>query len=384
MKHKRALYRYNLSLLFASIGMIGLIASILHACFIINRNANFNPTTLIPNGIFAFVMLLVICISLNIRRSSKLDAFTDEFGNSTRNYSTLSGSERRKVDLINISKNESILPTSELKSMIFPGSTDALNELNDMIGLSTVKQEVKKMSALYEYHQQDVLSAKHMCFLGSPGTGKTSVAKIITGILYKYNQIQKNELVYLDAATLLSSSNPLKKTQLILQKSHNRVLFIDEAYALAFDKAYGPEILALILNTMENYRSSLVVIFAGYREEMKCLFAMNSGLQSRFGKYFFFEDYNQFEMMQIFEKLANQHEYLIHENARQKLMQVFIWNKCLKSFANGRTVRKLYEDTINNHYFNLSNHILDADYEKIIMAIDVEEHFEEDNYFSSF
>lgn len=385
MKHKKALYLYHCSLPFAAIGLIGFVGVLIYTGGEYSHTIPpVHISDFLPNIIIALIFLFLTCLSLFIRSFSKSDAFVDEYGNSTKSYSSLSGSERRQVDLINIAGNESILSTAEFKSMLFSGSINAQAELNHMIGLNNIKEEVEKLNSLYEYGEQTTLSSKHMCFLGNPGTGKTSVAKIITGILFQYRQIKKNELIYLDAATLLSSSNPVKKTQLILQKSHERVLFIDEAYALAFDRTYGPEILALILNAMENYRNSLVIIFAGYKEEMKYLFAMNSGLQSRFGKYFFFEDYDQFQMMQIFTRMADAKHFRIHPDAAKKLMQLFVWNKCLPSFANGRTVRKIFENTINNHYYNLSTGRIDAETDQLIMAEDIKEHSEEDNYFSSF
>ena len=249
-----------------------------------------------------------------------------------------------------------------------------------MIGLENVKETVEKLKAQMQFNNRKNSKAFHMCFLGNPGTGKTTVAKILTGILYKNKYIKKNEYICTDSATIMSAHDS-RKMKLILNKAHNRVLFIDEAYALAYDTSgAGQQILAMLLNEMENSRDNMIVILAGYKNEMKMLFQLNEGLASRINTYLFFEDYDQAEMGEILKGLATKDGYLIESNAFEMLINVLLYKKCLPSFANGRTVRKTYEKTLQNHYYNLSSGKLDKSYRFTITKEDVSDNDLEDKY----
>lgn len=279
-----------------------------------------------------------------------------------------------------MAENQTILSEAEFSSMLHPGSKNPDKELNDLIGLENVKETVEKLKAQMQFNNRKNNKAFHMCFLGNPGTGKTTVAKILTGILYKNKYIKKNEYICTDSATIMSAHDS-RKMKLILNKAHNRVLFIDEAYALAYDTSgAGQQILAMLLNEMENSRDNMIVILAGYKNEMKMLFQLNEGLASRINTYLFFEDYDQAEMGEILKGLATKDGYLIESDAFEMLINVLLYKKCLPSFANGRTVRKTYEKTLQNHYYNLSSGKLDKSYRFTITKEDVSDNDLEDKY----
>lgn len=218
-----------------------------------------------------------------------------------------------------------------------------------------------------------------MCFLGNPGTGKTTIMGILTGLLYKYQYIKKNQYIYTDASSILSSTNPSRRMELLLQKSHNKVIFIDEAYMLAYDNS-GYKVLTLLLNAMENNRNDTIIVLAGYKKEMKTLLALNSGLPSRINKYLFFSDYTQTELIEILHKMSEDKGFTISKEAEEKLTNILLWKMCQSSFANARTVRQLLESAILRHYYNLEFNHTSLSNAKIILPEDIELNEEEDIY----
>jgi SpoVK/Ycf46/Vps4 family AAA+-type ATPase len=213
----------------------------------------------------------------------------------------------------------------------------------------------------------------HSVFSGSPGTGKTTVARLYAGILKQLGVLKKGHLIEVDRSELVAGylGQTAIKTEEIINKALDGVLFIDEAYSLTSSSSdsYGEEAINVLLKRMEDDRERLVVIVAGYTGEMHTFIDSNPGLQSRFNRYIEFQDYKSDELAQIFVSLANKNEYEIDDLAKEKLTSHFIsitTNK-VEDFGNGRYVRNLFEKVIQEH----ANHIskLDNPTEKDLITI---------------
>ena len=245
-------------------------------------------------------------------------------------------------------------------------STDFLNELEGLIGLSNVKEQIISLVNLIKAQElrkknnlKVVNVSLHSVFSGSPGTGKTTVARLYAGILKQLGVLKKGHLVEVDRSELVAGylGQTAIKTEEIINKALDGVLFIDEAYSLTSSSSdsYGEEAINVLLKRMEDDRERLVVIVAGYTNEMHKFIDSNPGLQSRFNRYIEFEDYNPGELSQIFESLAIKNEYKIDTQAKEKLVQHFnlIAKNKTADFGNGRYVRNLFEKVIQEH----ANHI---------------------------
>lgn len=248
---------------------------------------------------------------------------------------------------------------------IVDGFDDPSFELNSLIGLSNVKKELLKLNAKVDY-QYDRLSRNiydanttnlHMCFFGNPGTGKTTVARIVTSILYNLGYIKRNKCIEINANEFKGGriGETAIKTKIILRNSINKVLFIDEAYAL-FDKrdGFGQEAVDTIIKEMEDNRQNMVIIFAGYKKEMQDFINMNEGLKSRISRYIEFENYNTVELCKIFVNMLHKQHLNIETNAFIKLVKIFKEMQLQNNFSNGRFVRNVFEELLEEHAFNVS------------------------------
>lgn len=244
---------------------------------------------------------------------------------------------------------------------------EALNELNNLTGLQGVKDEVNNLIALINLNKikaergmNTAQMSHHLVFTGSPGTGKTTVARIIGKIFKAIGILQKGHLVEVDRSGLVAEfvGQTATKTQEIIEKAIDGVLFIDEAYTLSkeSDSDFGQEAIDTLLKKMEDNRDKLVVIVAGYTDEMKNFIQSNPGLKTRFNTYIQFEDYNPDELFIIFKKLVFDVEHqltLEAENFVQHYFE-FIYKSKDKFFGNARTVRNLFEDVLKIQSSRLS------------------------------
>lgn len=246
------------------------------------------------------------------------------------------------------------------------GSTN-IEKLTSLIGLESVKSEVRTLANFVVIQNEradrglktsDV--SYHCVFTGNPGTGKTTVARILAGIYKDLGILKKGHLVETDRSGLVAEyvGQTAVKTNQIIDSALDGVLFIDEAYSLISDSGvdYGKEAVATLLKRMEDDRERLVVILAGYTNEMAAFINSNPGLQSRFTRYIEFQDYSAEELLQIYQKNLKDYDYQIDDDAFKKLKNIIdnaVANKD-RNFGNARYVRNLFERTLQNQANRLS------------------------------
>ena len=241
-----------------------------------------------------------------------------------------------------------------------PSNNDCMSELNSLIGLETVKKEVESLRNLIKI--QAIRAQKglpntnmsyHMVFTGSPGTGKTTVARIVARIYKEIGILKKGHLVETDRAGLVAEyvGQTAPKTNAKIDEALDGVLFIDEAYSLVGGKNdYGAEAIATLLKRMEDDRDRLVVILAGYSTEIKRFIDSNPGLQSRFNRYIQFDDYSADELLEILKTYLKKAKYKIKRDAFEWI-QKYINNKMSMKdgyFGNARFVRNIFEKIVQN------------------------------------
>ncbi len=247
-----------------------------------------------------------------------------------------------------------------------------LKDLNELIGLNTLKDEVQEyvnFIKIQNLRKQQGLSGLpitlHSVFCGSPGTGKTTVARLMGKIYKELGILKKGHLIETDRSGMVAGyiGHTAKQVDEIVESALDGVLFIDEAYTLKPIESgndFGQEAIDTLLKRMEDYRDRVVVIVAGYGEEMNRFIDSNPGLQSRFTRYFNFEDYTPKELLLIFQSISQKHDYNLTQEAEDKLSSHFeaLYNNRNKSFGNGRLVRNIFEKTIAkqaNRLAKLSN-----------------------------
>ena len=239
---------------------------------------------------------------------------------------------------------------------------EIFEELNELVGLKKIK---KTLHELVDYmtlsSKTDSLNLKsinlHMVFLGNPGTGKTTVARIVSDILYHLKFIRQNKLIEVSSKDLVAEyvGQTATKTMGVIERALGGVLFIDEAYSLASkgnQNSYNDEAIATLIKAMEDYRDDLVVIFAGYTKEMQAFLDSNSGIVSRIGYTLEFDDYTEDELVDIFKGMATKAGFIIEEDSYQKLREIIRANKDTKNFGNARFIRNVFEKTIIKHAAN--------------------------------
>lgn len=331
-----------------------------------------------------------------INNASKLDAFTDACGEITKlanvivedNSKSATIALLRKIsDVVNNSKhkievkraaqivNSSLIdfygyskiqrickPTEET-----PEDTrtlqDLLDELNALVGLEKVKnkvqdlivyRKVQRMRQLKNLHSAP--NTLHLAFTGNPGTGKTTVARIVGRIYKRIGLLSKGHFVEVSRTDLIAGyqGQTALKVKKVIDQAKGGVLFIDEAYSITendHSDSYGRECITEITKALEDYRDDLVVIVAGYTEPMNKFFESNPGLKSRFNTFIEFDDYSPNELDKILIFMCRNNDYTLDGESKRKIHLYFERQIASKdeNFANGRLVRNIYDDLVMNH-----------------------------------
>ncbi len=274
-----------------------------------------------------------------------------------------------------------------------PDFDELMAQLDSLVGLEEVKKDIKnlvnlmKVRKLREANDLPVPPMSlHMVFMGNPGTGKTTVARIVSGLYAAIGVLEKGQLVEVDRSGLVAGyvGQTALKTQEVIKKALGGVLFIDEAYSLSSggENDFGREAIETILKAMEDHRKELIVIVAGYTGPMEKFLSSNPGLESRFNKYFFFPDYNGEQLMEIFRIQCRKNGYKLTEEAEKAAVEFFtdLYENRSDNFGNGRDVRNCFEDMIVRQSNRVAQ--MESPTKDDLMAVlpeDLEDEDEEDN-----
>lgn len=235
---------------------------------------------------------------------------------------------------------------------------ELMEQLNRLIGMPQLKQDIQNIVNLIKIQQmrsskgmKTVAMSRHLVFTGNPGTGKTTVARLLSQIYRKLGILNSGHLVEVDRAGLVAGyvGQTAIKTDEVIKKAIGGVLFIDEAYTLSNDD-FGKEAIDTILKRMEDYREELIVIVAGYPDKMLSFIQSNPGLESRFNKYIQFDDYLPQELVQIFEMMCVEQNYCVDQEALDKVYTYAEkqFTNRNDNFSNARLMRNVFEQTITN------------------------------------
>ncbi|MBP5321074.1 MAG: AAA family ATPase [Kiritimatiellae bacterium] len=341
-------------------------AAILFLPFIILK-VGISRSNVLPGKLLSLVgpVFLLICALLAFVKPFKIE---DDSGKE------VVATPKNVAEKITSKKGDGESPQLPAGVTYSPASTnavsveEALAELDELVGLQPVKEEVKKFVAYVQVAQKRKEAglkvapiSYHMVFTGNPGTGKTTVARIMAKIYHALGIVKKGHLVETDRSGLVAGyvGQTAEQTNKVVDKALDGVLFVDEAYALAEGGQgdYGGEAIATLLKRMEDDRDRLVVIVAGYTDDMKKFIDANPGLKSRFNRYLEFPDYSASELAQMFRLRAKKNQYVLAPELDSQLVPALekLTRKRDKQFGNGRFVRNLFENAVERQAMRLAS-----------------------------
>ena len=277
-------------------------------------------------------------------------------------------------------------PTAAEAEKDKPRVEDLLVELNSMVGLDGVKREVNSLVNLLQVQRlrekhglKNTVMSRHLVFSGNPGTGKTTVARIIGQIYNALGILESGQMIEVDRAGLVSGyiGQTATKTTAVIESALGGILFIDEAYSLTVGKGegdFGQEAIDTLLKAMEDHRDDLIVIVAGYSDLMQEFLASNPGLKSRFNTFIEFKNYTPDELMRIMDQMCEKQDYKLTDDAKEYARAYFEIQSEQENFANAREVRNFLEHAISRQATRLVlNRITDKEGLSLLSLEDVRE-----------
>ena len=307
--------------------------------------------------------------------------------------------EREEISQIEVDSEESIqsddeslteIPSNKLKATEIAKAEDCskineelialvLSELDGLVGMDAVKSEVKSLVTLCRLNAKRAALglktegfAPHLVFSGNPGTGKTTVARIIGDLYRALGILKKGHIIESERSKLIGAyiGQTAIKTRNVCKKAHDGVLFIDEAYGLSKDKdGFGSDAIETILLEMENERGNMAVVVAGYTEEMKEFIGANPGLRSRFDRVIEFADYTVEELVQIVEVIARKRDYYLDDESKIALRQGIEKTHRGEGFGNGREARRWVDRAIEFQAKMHDEHTQYSDEELLVLSV---------------
>lgn len=263
---------------------------------------------------------------------------------------------------------------------------DIMKDINELIGLTEIKEQINDLVYLLKFNKKANININdfnlHMIFSGNPGTGKTTVARLVKDIFYQLGYIKQDKLVEVSAKDLIAEyiGQTSIKTYDILKSAIGGVLFVDEAYSITEATNYGNECIATIIKFMEDFKDNLIIIFAGYEEEMDNFQEANPGLKSRIGYKIKFPDYTVDELIQIYLNLLQDNNLEITNEALNKLKEVIEYSVNCKDFGNARYIHHIFQRILIEHSKNIEiNEIQDSLYKIIETDINYEKLIAQDS-----